>query len=78
MYHIPVKIFLGKHCKYMASYIKVLETLQGHIFNLKVRIKNPALSSFPPHVTLHACIKIIPLGVTQSSNNILFCFFFST
>ena len=44
-------------------------TSKCHSYNSEVWIKNPALSSFYTHVTLHAYIKIIPSSVAQSSNN---------
>ena len=68
-----------KHRKRMASLYHIWVTLQGAYLQFKgVNKKNPALSSFPPHVTLHAHIKIISTGVAQSSNNYiiyLVCFF---
>ena len=85
IFHVAHMRMRIKHCKHMASLYKHMGDITGGIslLSLKVWIKNPALSSLPPHVTLHAHIKIIiSSGVAQSSNNyiILFiylvCFFF--
>ena len=59
-----------EHCKSMASLYKLMgDILGGCIIDLKVWIKNSALSFLLSQVTLHTHIKIISPSVAQSSNN---------